>query len=79
MERNDAACGNGNFLAGFRVAPGPLRLVAQLKIAKTGKFDTPAIFQCLANFVEEELHHVLGFTLVETHLLEQQIGKFRFG
>ena len=39
MESNHAAGGNRHFFAGFGVAAGALRFVAQLEIAEAGNFD----------------------------------------
>ena len=70
MKGDDAAGGNRNLLAGFRIAPRPLRLVAQLKISKSGKLYALPVLQCQADFLEKRLHHVLGLAFVETHFFK---------
>jgi hypothetical protein len=79
VEGDDAAGGNRDLLAGLGIAPGTLRLVAQLEIAEAGQLDAVAFLQRKADFVEESFDHVFGFTLVEADLVEQQIGEFRLG
>ena len=79
MKCDNAPRGNRNFFTGFGIATGPLRLVAQLEIPKSGQFDRLAALKCQTHFFKESLDHVLGLTLVETNLLEQHVGEFCFG
>ena len=79
MEGNHAAGGDRNLLSGLGVAARTLRLVAQLEIAETGKLDPFRIFEREADLLEKRFHHVLGFALVESNLLQQQICQFGFG
>ena len=79
VEGHDAARGDRDFLAGLGIAPGTLRLVAQLEVAEAGQLDAVAVFQRGADFLEEGLDHVLGFALVKPDFLEQQVGQFSFG
>src|SRR5690606_26354138 len=75
MEGHHTTRGDRDFFAGFGVATGTLRLVAQLEVAETGKLDALAAFQGQADFLEKGFDHVLRFALVETDLLEQHIGQ----
>src|SRR5258708_7296427 len=70
---------NGDFLTGLGIAPWPLGLGAKLEIAESGEFDTGAVFEGFADFLEEALDHILCLALVQSHALEQQIGEFRLG
>src|SRR6266581_447170 len=79
MEGHHAAGGDRDFLAGLGVAPGTLRLVAQLEIAEAGQLHAVPLAQAGADLLEERLDHVLGFALVEADLFEEQIGEFRLG
>src|SRR5258708_29152590 len=75
VERTDAAGADRDLLAGLRVAPRPLRLVAQLEVAEAGELDAFAALQSAANLLEEGFDHVLGLALVQPDLLEQQVGE----
>jgi hypothetical protein len=79
VESDHAPCGDRDFFAGFGVAPRPLGLVTQLKIAKTRKLDAVAVFQRKPDLFEEGLDHVLGLALVKPDLFEQKIGEVRLG
>src|SRR5450830_40127 len=79
MESDDAPRSDGNLFPRFWIAARTLRLVTQLKIAESGKFDGLATLQGIANFVKESFNHVFCFTLVKTNLLEQKFGKFCLG
>ena len=79
VESHDAPRRDGNLLAGLRIAPGALRLLAELEVAEAGELNAVAGFERGAYFLEEALDHVLGFALVEPELLEQQVGEFGFG
>src|SRR5512139_2879183 len=79
VERDDAPRRDRDFLAGLGVAAGVLRLLAQLEIAEAGELHAVARLERRADFLEEALHHVLGFALVEAQLLEEQVGEFGLG
>src|SRR5208337_3340269 len=49
------------------------------EIAEAGELDAITGLQGDADLFEESLDHVLGFALIESELLEQQVGKFGFG
>ena len=53
MEGDDAPRADGDFFAGLGVAPGPLRLVAQLEVAEAGELHALAALQRLADFLEK--------------------------
>src|SRR5688572_8939227 len=74
-----APCGDGNLLAGLRVAPRPLRLLPQLEVAEAGEFHHLAPLQGDPDLLEERLDHVLGLALVQPDLLEHQVGKLGLG
>jgi hypothetical protein len=48
-------------------------------LPKPESFTLSPFSRANAHFVEKGLDHVLGFTLVEAHFFEQQIGEFRLG
>src|SRR5213595_1173255 len=73
VEGDDTARADGNLLAGLRVAPGPLRLVAQLEVAEARKLDAFAALERSANLLEERLDHVLRLALVQADLLEKEV------
>src|SRR5690606_23786174 len=79
MESDYTPRGDRNFLARLGIAPGALRLVAQLEVAEARQLDAVAALQSSPDFLEEALDHVLGLTLVQADLFEQQIGEFRLG
>src|SRR5258706_1268139 len=79
VEGHDAARRDGNLLAGLRVAPGPLGLLAQLEVAESRKLDHLAALEGNANLLEERLDHVLGLALVQPDLLEHQVGELGLG
>ena len=70
MERHHAPRGDRDFFAGFGVASGTLRFVAQLEIAEAGQLDALALFQLRTNLLEERFYHILGFALVEPHFFK---------
>jgi hypothetical protein len=61
------------------VAARPLGLLAQLEVAETGKLDHLAALEGNADLLEERLDHVLGLALVQTDLLEHQVGELGLG
>src|SRR5688500_1643208 len=75
MEGDDAAGADWYFLAGLGIAPGELRLVAQLEVAEAGELDALAALQRAADFLEKRLDHVLSLALVQPDLLEQEVGQ----
>ncbi|MNV74638.1 hypothetical protein D3C71_1678770 [compost metagenome] len=79
MERNHAACGDGNGLAGLGVAARARRFVAHLEIAKTRELDGISARKSVADFLEEGIDNVLGFALVQADPLKEQFGKLSLG
>src|SRR5579875_2770413 len=77
-ERDHAACGDRNLLAGLGIAPGPLVLVAQVEVAEPRQLHLLPPFQRLAQHLEEGVHAFLGLALVEPAVEEQALGHFRF-
>src|SRR5690554_1395365 len=75
MERYHATRGNGNHLAGLRVATRTGRLVSYLEIADAGQFDFFATGQGLTDLLEECINDVLGFAFIEADPLEQKFGE----
>ena len=73
MESNDATRADGDLFAGLRVAARALRLVAQLEVAEAGKLHAFAALERSPNLLEERLHHVLGFALVQANLLKEKV------
>src|SRR5690606_1636570 len=59
----------------LRVAAGPLGLVPELEVAEPGELDALPALERPPDFLEEGFDHVLGLTLVEADLLEQQVGE----
>src|ERR1700680_4190195 len=78
-ERHHAPRADRNLLACFRIAAGPLILVAQIEIAEAGQFDLLALRQCAAHLFKEKIHELACFTFVETELIEQCLGHLSFG
>src|SRR5258705_11509159 len=79
MKSHYSARGDWNFFAGFWIAAGALRLLAQLEVAEARKFHRLAGLERNAHFLEKSLDHVFGLAFVETELLKEQIGEFGFG
>src|SRR4051812_21397835 len=75
VEGDHATRADGNLFAGFRVAPRALRLVPQLEVAEAGELDVFAALKGAADLLEEGLDHVLGLALVQSDLLEKQVGQ----
>src|SRR5262245_58636522 len=75
VEGDDAAGAYWYFLAGLGIAPGTLRLVAQLEIAEAGKLDALPALERASDLLEKRLDHVFGLALVQPDLLEQQVGQ----
>src|SRR4051794_11727447 len=78
VEGHDAARRDRNLFARLGIAAGALRLVAELKVAEPGELDALAVLESQADLLEEGLHHVLGFALVEADLLEQHVRQLGF-
>src|SRR5690606_41239875 len=79
MKRYHAPRGNGNDLARFGVAARARRLVAHLEIAETRQLHFDALGKRLANFFEEGVDDIFGFTRVEPHPHEEPFGTFCLG
>src|ERR1700694_306641 len=79
MEGDHAARRNGDLLSGLRIAPGALRLLAQLEVAETRELHHFAALEGNADLLEERLDHVLGLALVEPDLFEHQVGQLGLG
>src|SRR5688572_25455108 len=79
VEGDDAARADRNLLAGLGIAPGALRLVAQLEIAEARKLHALAALESPPNFFEERLHHVLCLALVQPDLFEQKVSQLGLG
>jgi len=79
VEGDDAARSDRDFLTGLGVAPGPLRLFAELEIAEARQLHAAAFLERGADLLEEALDHVLRFPLVEAELFEEEVGQFGFG
>src|SRR5262245_26301650 len=78
-ERDDAAGGDRNLLAGLGVAPGALVLVAQLEIAEGGQLHLLPGLQAVADLLEKVVHELLRLPLVEAKLFKQRFRQLRFG
>jgi hypothetical protein len=70
VEGNHAARRNRNHLACFGIAPWSRRLVPQLKITKARNLNLSTDFERLPDAVKEGVDHVLGFPLIQTHLIK---------
>src|SRR5258707_7213247 len=79
VEGHHAPGGDGYLLPGFRVAPGALRLLAQLEIAETRELDHLAALQGDPDLLEKRFHHVLGLALVQPDLFEHQVRELGLG
>src|SRR5215471_2184174 len=75
MERHDTARRDRNLLTRLGVSAGTLGFVTQLKVAEAGELDAGPVLERETNLLEEGLHHVLRFALVETDLLKEKIGQ----
>jgi hypothetical protein len=79
MKSNHSSRGDRDFFTGLGIAAWSLRLVAQLKVSESRKLYAITTLQGIPDFFEKSLDHVLGLTLVEADLLEQQVGEFCLG
>src|ERR1041384_4635706 len=71
-KRHNASRADGYFLTRLRISPWPLVLVAQVEVAETRKLDLLAVGKRMPHFLEEQIHQLTGFTLVQTQLVEQR-------
>src|SRR6185312_16977183 len=78
-EGDDAPRADGNLLAGLWIAPGALVFIAQVEVAEARELHLLARRQCGAHFLEEHVHELARFALVEAELVEERFGHFRFG
>src|SRR5688572_25257198 len=78
-ERDDAARGDRNLLAGLRIAPGALVFVAQLEVTEARELDLLAGFETVAHLFEKVVHKLLGLPLVQAKLFKQGFRQFRLG
>src|SRR5437016_10383766 len=78
VERDHAARGDGDFLAGLGVAAGALWFVAQLKVTEPGQLHALPILERQADLLEERLHHVLRLALVQPHLFKKHVRQLGF-
>jgi hypothetical protein len=79
VERDHIASLDRDGLASSRVAAGSGGLASDIEVPEARHLDVVSRHQGTVNDVEEGFDHVLGFTLVETETLEQQLGQFRLG
>src|SRR5579863_250989 len=70
---------DGDLFAGLGIAPGTLVLVAQIEVAETGELHLLTPRQRGANFLEEEIHQLTRFALIEPQLVEQGFRHLRLG
>ena len=78
-EGHHAPRGDGDLLTRLRISTRALALVTEVEVAEPGQLNLLVAFKRCPNLLEEQLDDLLGFTLVETELLEQAIGHLRFG
>src|SRR5579859_367007 len=79
VEGHYATGGDRDFLAGLRIAPRALRLLAQLEVAEARELHHFPALEGDANLLEKRLDHVLGLALVEPDLLEHEVGELGLG
>ena len=80
MESNHAAGGNRHFFAGFGVAAGALRFVAQLEIAEAGNFDFFTALKRGADFFKKKFDDFFGVVFAHAaDFFYQDIGQLCFG
>src|SRR5690606_15288060 len=68
-----------NFFTRFRISARTLILVPKVKIPKAREFDLLALGQRQPYLLEEQVHQLLGFALVQAELVEEGFGHFRLG
>jgi len=79
MEGHHAPGSDRNLLARFRIAAGPLRLIAKLKIPKSGELDARAGDQSLSDFLKKDIDDLFGLPLIQARDFKQQIRQFGLG
>jgi hypothetical protein len=79
MECDHATRRDRNFFTGLGIASWTLRFVTQLEIAESRQLDSAAVLQRRPDLLEKRFDHVLGFTLIETHFLKQEVSEFCLG
>src|SRR5215467_2887917 len=78
-ERDDAPRADRDLLAGLRIAPRALVLVAQVEVPEAGELHLLPARQRSTNLLEEEIHELARLALVEPELVEQRFRHLRFG
>src|SRR3954452_24168286 len=74
VECNNTAGGDRDLFSRLWIAPGPLRVLAELKISESRQLHHFTPFEGNPDLLEKGLHHVLGLALVQAHLLEHEVG-----
>src|SRR5262245_3779791 len=77
-KRHHASRADGNLLPGLGISSRPLVLVAQIEVAEAGKLDLFTVGECMTHLLEEQIHELARFTLVEAQLVEQRLSHLRF-
>src|SRR6187455_3194278 len=77
-KRHHAPRADGNLLPGLGISSRPLVLVAQIEVAKAGKFDLLAVGKCMPHLLEEKVHEFTRLAFVEAQLIEQRLSHLRF-
>src|SRR6187399_3278260 len=77
-KRHHAPRADGNLLPGLGISSRPLVLVAQIEVAKAGKFDLLAVGKCVPHLLEEKVHEFTRLAFVEAQLIEQRLSHLRF-
>ena len=79
MEGNHTTCCDWHGFSRLGVAAWTLGLLTQVKVAEVGEFYPIALFQSRRYFLKESIDHVLGFTLVQANLFNENIDEFCLG
>src|ERR1700751_81229 len=77
-ECDDAPCADRNLLAGLGITTGALVLVAQVKVAEARELHLLSARKRRTNFLEEKIHQLARFPLVQLELIEQRFRHLRF-
>src|SRR3954464_7654973 len=77
-KRHHATRADGNLLTRLGISSWPLVLVAQIEVAETRKLDLLAVGERMTHLLEEQVHELTCFALVETQLIEQRLSHLRF-
>jgi len=64
-ECHDTTRRDWDFLAGFRITPRALSLIAQVKVAETGQLYLFVMLERLTDFLEKQLDQLLGLALIQ--------------